>query len=280
MSVFLQILKSIVFGIVEGITEWLPISSTGHLILLNSVMPLTDNTAFWDMYKYVIQLGAILAVILLYWKKLWPFSKQNGTKEKKTIFHTWIKIVIASVPTAVIGILLNDFADEHLSTPTVVAIMLIVYGILFIVLEMYPRKADIHSIRAIRNATAFKIGLFQSLAVIPGTSRSGATILGSLALGLTRGTAAEFSFFLAVPVMFGISLLELIRHAAAVSLVEVIVLLVGMLVSFVVSVLVIRSLMHYIRRHDFRVFGIYRIILGILILILALLHVLPQGISA
>ncbi|MGP1376216.1 MAG: undecaprenyl-diphosphate phosphatase [Bulleidia sp.] len=280
MSVFLQILKSIVFGIVEGITEWLPISSTGHLILLNSVMPLTDNTAFWDMYKYVIQLGAILAVILLYWKKLWPFSKQNGAKEKKAIFHTWIKIVIASVPTAVIGILLNDFADEHLSTPTVVAIMLIVYGILFIVLEMYPRKADIHSIRAIRNATAFKIGLFQSLAVIPGTSRSGATILGSLALGLTRGTAAEFSFFLAVPVMFGISLLELIRHAAAVSLVEVIVLLVGMLVSFVVSVLVIRSLMHYIRRHDFRVFGIYRIILGILILILALLHVLPQGISA
>ncbi len=280
MSVFLQILKSIVFGIVEGITEWLPISSTGHLILLNSVMPLTDNTAFWDMYKYVIQLGAILAVILLYWKKLWPFSKQNGAKEKKAIFHTWIKIAIASVPTAVIGILLNDFADEHLSTPTVVAIMLIVYGILFIVLEMYPRKADIHSIRAIRNATAFKIGLFQSLAVIPGTSRSGATILGSLALGLTRGTAAEFSFFLAVPVMFGISLLELIRHAAAVSLVEVIVLLVGMLVSFVVSVLVIRSLMHYIRRHDFRVFGIYRIILGILILILALLHVLPQGISA
>lgn len=280
MSVFLQILKSIVFGIVEGITEWLPISSTGHLILLNSVMPLTDNTAFWDMYKYVIQLGAILAVILLYWKKLWPFSKQNGAKEKKAIFHTWIKIAIASVPTAVIGILLNDFADEHLSTPTVVAIMLIVYGILFIVLEMYPRKADIHSIRAIQNATAFKIGLFQSLAVIPGTSRSGATILGSLALGLTRGTAAEFSFFLAVPVMFGISLLELIRHAAAVSLVEVIVLLVGMLVSFVVSVLVIRSLMHYIRRHDFRVFGIYRIILGILILILALLHVLPQGISA
>lgn len=280
MSVFLQILKSIIFGIVEGITEWLPISSTGHLILLNAVMPLTSNEAFWDMYKYVIQLGAILAVIVLYWHKLWPFAKKNGAQERKTIFHTWIKIIIASVPTAVIGVLLNDFADEHLSTPTVVAIMLVVYGILFIILEMYPRQASIRSVQAIDHATAIKIGLFQSLAVVPGTSRSGATILGALMLGLSRGTAAEFSFFLAVPVMFGISLLELIKHASAVSGVELIVLVIGMAVSFIVSILVIRSLMHYIRRHDFRVFGIYRIILGVLIFVLSLLHVLPKGISA
>ncbi len=280
MAVFLQILKSVIFGIVEGITEWLPISSTGHLILLNAVMPLTNNLDFWSMYKYVIQLGAILAVIVLYWHKLWPFSKKKDAREKKIIFHTWFKIFMASIPTALIGIMLNDFADKHLSTPTVVAIMLVVYGILFIVLEMYPRKASIRSIQSLDNMTAIKIGLFQALAVVPGTSRSGATILGALTLSLSRGMAAEFSFFLAVPVMFGISLLELIKHAAAISVVEFIVLAVGMIVSFIVSILVIRSLMHYIRRHDFRVFGIYRIILGILIFVLSLMHVLPNGISA
>ena len=280
MAVFLQILKSVIFGIVEGITEWLPISSTGHLILLNAVMPLTNNLDFWSMYKYVIQLGAILAVIVLYWHKLWPFSKKKDAREKKIIFHTWFKIFMASIPTALIGIMLNDFADKHLSTPTVVAIMLVVYGILFIVLEMYPRKASIRSIQSLDNMTAIKIGLFQALAVVPGTSRSGATILGALTLSLSRGMAAEFSFFLAVPVMFGISLLELIKHVAAISVVEFIVLAVGMIVSFIVSILVIRSLMHYIRRHDFRVFGIYRIILGILIFVLSLMHVLPNGISA
>ncbi|MDD7086620.1 MAG: undecaprenyl-diphosphate phosphatase [Lachnospiraceae bacterium] len=280
MSVLIQILKSIVFGIVEGITEWLPISSTGHLILLNAVIPLTDNTEFWDMYKYIIQLGAILAVIVLYWHKLWPFSPKKNEKEKKDTWDIWVKIVIASIPTGIVGVLLNDYADAHLSTPVVVAVALIVYGVLFLVIERVPRKAKIKSIAAIDFKTAFLIGCAQSLAVIPGTSRSGSTILGALLLGLSRGTAAEFSFFLAIPVMFGVSLLELVKHAAAVSLGEVIVLIVGMVVSFVVSVMVIRSLMSYIRKHNFRAFGLYRIALGALILILALLGVLPAAISA
>ena len=280
MSVLIQILKSIVFGIVEGITEWLPISSTGHLILLNAVIPLTDNTEFWDMYKYIIQLGAILAVIVLYWHKLWPFSPKKNEKEKKDTWDIWVKIVIASIPTGIVGVLLNDYADAHLSTPVVVAVALIVYGALFLVIERVPRKAKIKSIAAIDFKTAFLIGCAQSLAVIPGTSRSGSTILGALLLGLSRGTAAEFSFFLAIPVMFGVSLLELVKHAAAVSFGEVIVLIVGMVVSFVVSVLVIRSLMSYIRKHNFRAFGLYRIALGALILILAVLGVLPAAISA
>lgn len=278
MSVLIQILKSIVFGIVEGITEWLPISSTGHLILLNAVIPLTDNAEFWDMYKYIIQLGAILAVIVLYWHKLWPFSPKKNEKEKKDTWDIWVKIVIASIPTGIVGVLLNDYADAHLSTPVVVAVALIVYGVLFLVIERVPRKAKIKSIAAIDFKTAFLIGCAQSLAVIPGTSRSGSTILGALLLGLSRGTAAEFSFFLAIPVMFGVSLLELVKHAAAVSLGEVIVLIVGMVVSFVVSVMVIRSLMSYIRKHNFRAFGLYRIALGALILILALLGVLPAAI--
>ena len=280
MSVLIQILKSIVFGIVEGITEWLPISSTGHLILLNAVIPLTDNAEFWDMYKYIIQLGAILAVIVLYWHKLWPFSPKKNEKEKKDTWDIWVKIVIASIPTGIVGVLLNDYADAHLSTPVVVAVALIVYGVLFLVIERVPRKAKIKSIAAIDFKTAFLIGCAQSLAVIPGKSRSGSTILGALLLGLSRGTAAEFSFFLAIPVMFGVSLLELVKHAAAVSLGEVIVLIVGMVVSFVVSVMVIRSLMSYIRKHNFRAFGLYRIALGALILILALLGVLPAAISA
>lgn len=280
MSVLIQILKSIVFGIVEGITEWLPISSTGHLILLNAVIPLTDNAEFWDMYKYIIQLGAILAVIVLYWHKLWPFSPKKNEKEKKDTWDIWVKIVIASIPTGIVGVLLNDYADAHLSTPVVVAVALIVYGVLFLVIERVPRKAKIKAIAAIDFKTAFLIGCAQSLAVIPGTSRSGSTILGALLLGLSRGTAAEFSFFLAIPVMFGVSLLELVKHAAAVSFGEVIVLIVGMVVSFVVSVMVIRSLMSYIRKHNFRAFGLYRIALGALILILALLGVLPAAISA
>ena len=213
MSVLIQILKSIVFGIVEGITEWLPISSTGHLILLNAVIPLTDNTEFWDMYKYIIQLGAILAVIVLYWHKLWPFSPKKNEKEKKDTWDIWVKIVIASIPTGIVGVLLNDYADAHLSTPVVVAVALIVYGVLFLVIERVPRKAKIKSIAAIDFKTAFLIGCAQSLAVIPGTSRSGSTILGALLLGLSRGTAAEFSFFLAIPVMFGVVTAENIEQA-------------------------------------------------------------------
>lgn len=280
MSLFIQILKSIVFGVVEGITEWLPISSTGHLILLQAVMPLTDNTEFWNMYKYMIQLGAILAVIVMYWHKLWPFSRQKNAEEKKNTWRTWLLIVIASIPTGIVGVLLNDYADAHLSTPVVVAAALIVYGVLFILIENHPRQVKIRSLKELGPKTAFWIGCAQSLAVVPGTSRSGSTILGSLLLGLSRGTAAEFSFFLAIPVMFGVSLLELIKHAAAVSGGEIVVLAVGMIVSFVVSVLVIRSLMHYIRHHDFKIFGVYRIILGVLILILALAGSLPAVVNA
>ena len=207
-------------------------------------------------------------------------QSEKNEKEKKDTWDIWVKIVIASIPTGIVGVLLNDYADAHLSTPVVVAVALIVYGVLFLVIERVPRKAKIKSIAAIDFKTAFLIGCAQSLAVIPGTSRSGSTILGALLLGLSRGTAAEFSFFLAIPVMFGVSLLELVKHAAAVSLGEVIVLIVGMVVSFVVSVMVIRSLMSYIRKHNFRAFGLYRIALGVLILILALLGVLPAAISA
>lgn len=280
MSLFLQILKSIVFGIVEGITEWLPISSTGHLILLNAVMPLTDNQQFWDLYKYIIQLGAIFAVIVLYWDKLWPFSPKKSEKEKKSTWNTWIKIIIASIPTGIVGVLLNDYADEHLSTPTVVAIALILYGVLFIVIENRRKKPRMKTVGAIDAKTAFFIGCFQSLAVVPGTSRSGSTILGSILLGTSRSAAAEFSFFLAIPVMFGVSLLELIKHAAAVTAGELVVMIFGMAVSFIVSAIVIRSLMRYVRRHDFRIFGIYRIILGVLILILALAGILPSVVNA
>ncbi len=280
MSLFLQILKSIVFGIVEGITEWLPISSTGHLILLNAVMPLTDNQQFWDLYKYIIQLGAIFAVIVLYWDKLWPFSPKKSEKEKKSTWNTWIKIIIASIPTGIVGVLLNDYADEHLSTPTVVAIALILYGVLFIVIENRRKKPRMKTVGGIDAKTAFFIGCFQSLAVVPGTSRSGSTILGSILLGTSRSAAAEFSFFLAIPVMFGVSLLELIKHAAAVTAGELVVMIVGMAVSFIVSAIVIRSLMRYVRRHDFRIFGIYRIILGVLILILALAGILPSVVNA
>ena len=280
MSLFLQILKSIVFGIVEGITEWLPISSTGHLILLNAVMPLTDNQQFWDLYKYIIQLGAIFAVIVLYWDKLWPFSPKKSEKEKKSTWNTWIKIIIASIPTGIVGVLLNDYADEHLSTPTVVAIALILYGVLFIVIENRRKKPRMKTVGGIDAKTAFFIGCFQSLAVVPGTSRSGSTILGSILLGTSRSAAAEFSFFLAIPVMFGVSLLELIKHAASVTAGELVVMIVGMAVSFIVSAIVIRSLMRYVRRHDFRIFGIYRIILGVLILILALAGILPSVVNA
>lgn len=269
-----EILKSIVFGIVEGITEWLPISSTGHLILLNSFMRLTENEEFWSVYKYVIQLGAILAVIVLYFDKLNPWSRKKDEAEKKHTWNLWLKIIIASIPTGITGVLLNDFADEHLSSPAVVAIMLIVYGILFILIERRPKKVTVRSVQQIGPKKAFWIGVAQSLAVIPGTSRSGSTIIGSLLLGLNRSTAAEFSFFLAIPVMFGVSLLEIIKHHAAIAGGEVIVLLAGMIVSFLVSCVVIRSLMHYVRKHDFTTFGYYRIILGTLILVLSLAGVL------
>jgi undecaprenyl-diphosphatase len=284
MLALLNILKSIVFGIVQGITEWLPISSTGHLILLEAFMPLnvygTDvaaNTAFWDMYKVVIQFGSIIAVMVLYWKSLWPFQSDLSEKKKRSIWRLWFKIIVASVPAAIAGFLLNDWIDAKMSSPVVVAVMLIVYGVLFIYLEKREHSYTVTGIRQVSYKKAFEAGLFQCLALIPGTSRSGSTIIGETVIGFDRPTATQFSFYMAIPVMFGASLLKIIKFmvsGTAVSALGVVVLLIGMIVSFGVSWIVIRSLMAYIRRHDFTAFGKYRIVLGALVLVLALAGVL------
>ncbi len=285
MEFLFEIFKSILYGIVQGITEWLPISSTGHLILLNTVLPLNvfndaaKNTAFWDMYKVVIQFGSILAVALIYFEKLNPFSSKKNNLEKKTTWNLWFKIIVATIPAGIAGVLLDDFIDSKFSTPVVVAIALIVYGVLFIVMKQVG-KTKVTSVKEMDYLTAFKIGCFQMLALIPGTSRSGSTILGSTIVGCNRTTATEFSFFMAIPVMLGASLLKIIKMQAPFTFAALIILLVGMIVAFIVSVIVIRSFLKYIRKHDFKVFGIYRIILGILILILALSHLLPSGLVA
>lgn len=286
MGFLFEILKSVIYGIIQGVTEWLPISSTGHLILLNTVLPLnvfTDaemNLSFWEMYKVVIQFGSILAVILLYFERLNPFSSKKNTLEKKSTWTLWFKIVVATIPAGVVGVLLNDIIDEKLSTPVVVAIALIVYGIFFLFMDKTSKKAKISSISDMDYPTAFKIGCFQTLALIPGTSRSGSTILGSTLVGCSRTTATEFSFFMAIPVMLGASVIKLIKLKAPFTFTSFMVLFVGTFVSFVVSVVVIRSLLKYIRRHDFKVFGVYRIILGAIILILALMGLLPSGLAA
>lgn len=289
MSLLIEIIKSVLFGIVQGITEWLPISSTGHLILLNTIMPLrvfqdaASNEAFWNMYKVVIQFGSILAVLVLYFRRLNPWDKAKDEKKKKQTIQLWVKVIIATIPAGIAGVLLDDLIDAKLSTPTVIAIALIVYGILFIWIENRSRKPKIHSIDAMDYGTAAKIGCFQALALIPGTSRSGSTILGSVLMGCSRGTATEFSFFMAIPVMFGASLLKLVKMAGegvSMGVSGMVVLLVGMIVSFVVSVIVIRSFLKYIRKHDFKIFGLYRIILGVIILVLGLMGVLPAGVSA
>ena len=285
MAFLFEILKSVIYGIIQGVTEWLPISSTGHLILLNTVLPLNvfndaaQNTSFWEMYKVVIQFGSILAVVLVYFNKLNPFSSKKNNLEKKATWDLWIKIIIATIPAGIAGVLLDDIVDEKLSTPVVVAIALIVYGVLFLVMKRVS-KGKVNSLKELDNKTAFEIGCFQMLALIPGTSRSGSTILGSTLLGCNRTTATEFSFFMAIPVMLGASVLKLIKMKAPFTFSAFIILLVGMAVAFIVSVVVIRSFLKYIRRHDFKVFGIYRIILGILILILALTNLLPSGLAA
>lgn len=277
MELIINILKSVVFGIVQGITEWLPISSTGHLILVEKYLPLNvfadaaSNTAFFDMYKVVIQFGSILAVLLLYWNKLWPFGQDLSQKKKNSVYRLWIKIIIATIPAMIVGLLLDDWIDSKMSTPVVIAVALIVYGIAFIWLERKEHTFTTTDIRRISYKNALKVGFFQCLALIPGTSRSGSTILGATILGFDRPTAAEFSFYMAIPVMFGASLLKIVKFivkGVTVSASSVIVLLVGTVVSFAVSVVVIRYLMEYIRKHDFQVFGFYRIVLGILILVL------------
>ena len=271
---FLEIIKAIILGIVEGITEWLPISSTGHMILVDEFLKLNVSKEFMDMFLVVIQLGAIFAVILLYWKKIFPFKYNNGIKIEKDTLIMWVKILIACVPAAIVGLLFDDQLNELFYNPTTVAVMLILFGILFIVIENYNKgkKPKINSLAEITYTVAIMIGLFQLIAAIfPGTSRSGATIVGALLIGVSRTVAAEFTFFLAIPVMFGASALKLVKFGLQTGFVmtgsELTILLVGMIVAFIVSIIAIKFLMSYIKNNDFKVFGWYRIILGVIVLL-------------
>ena len=268
---WLEILKAILFGIVEGITEWLPVSSTGHIILLDEFVKLNVSEAFMEMFEVVIQLGAILAVILLFFHKLNPFSPKKDDAQKKDTWQLWFKVVVAVIPSAVIGLLLDDWMDANLYNYIVVAIALIVYGIAFLFVEKLNEKRTlkVENVYQIDYKTAIMIGAFQCLSLIPGTSRSGSTILGAILLGVSRSAGAEFSFFLAIPTMLGASALKLLKFmlsGASATSTEIAVLIVGCVVSFLVSLAVIKGLMEYVRKRSFSVFGIYRIILGIAVL--------------
>ena len=269
----LEILKTILLGIVEGITEWLPVSSTGHLIILDEILHLNVSPEFMEMFRVVIQLGAILAVVLVYFQKIWPFRFREARTEGGSVFVRekwilWAKILVSCVPAILIGLPFDDWLDEKLYNPWVVAVMLIVYGVGFICIENAKRKKPhIRRAEEIGWKEAALIGVFQVLALIPGTSRSGATILGGMLIGLSRRAAAEYTFYLGIPVMFGASFLKLVKYGLHYSAAEVGYLLVGVVVSFFVSLLTIRFLMNYIRRHDFKVFGWYRIALGIAVLL-------------
>lgn len=274
LSTFLNLLKSVLYGIIEGITEWLPISSTGHMILLDEWLKVEGiyGKSFWDLFLVVIQLGAIIAVVLCFFSKLWPFSKTKTSEEKKDTWKLWLNVIIACVPAAIIGLLLDDWLNEHFYNFTTVAIMLIVYGVLFIVIEIFNKKRTfkITDCKQITWKLALIIGLVQLLALIPGTSRSGVTILGAMLIGLNRETSAEFSFFLSIPVMFGASLLKIVKffiEGNAITGAQLAFLGVGCIVAFLVSIVVIKFLLKYIKGHDFKVFGIYRIILGIILII-------------
>ncbi len=265
-----EILKAILFGIVEGITEWLPISSTGHMILLNEFVTLKVSDEFWEMFLVVIQLGAILAVVTMFWDKIFPFKFKEKPIVQKDIFVLWFKILVACIPAAVIGVAFDDVFDALFYNPWCVAIALIVFGIAFIVIENRNknRTAQITQLNQITYKTALIIGIFQLLAaVFPGTSRSGATIVGALLIGVSRTAAAEFTFFLAIPVMLGASLLKVLKFGFAFTGAEAMILIAGMIAAFIVSVFVIRFLMGYIKKHDFKVFGWYRIVLGAAVLL-------------
>ncbi len=265
-----EILKAILFGIVEGITEWLPISSTGHMILLNEFVTLDVSDEFWEMFLVVIQLGAILAVVIMFWDKIFPFKFKEKPVVQKDIFVLWFKILVACIPAAVIGVAFDDVFDALFYNPWCVAIALIVFGIAFIVIENRNknRTAQITQLNQITYKTALMIGIFQLLAaVFPGTSRSGATIVGALLIGVSRTAAAEFTFFLAIPVMLGASLLKVLKFGFAFTGAEALILIAGMISAFFVSVVVIRFLMGYIKKHDFKVFGWYRIVLGTAVLL-------------
>ena len=267
----LEFLKAVLFGIVEGITEWLPVSSTGHLILLDEFVELKVSPAFYEMFQVVIQLGAIAAVIVLFFHKLNPFSPKKDAVQKKGTWTLWFKVVAAVIPSAVIGLLLDDWMDAHLYNYIVVAITLILYGVAFLFVEKWnaARTMKIQSVEQIDYRTAILIGAFQCLSLIPGTSRSGSTILGAIVLGVSRSAGAEFSFFLAIPTMLGASALKLLKfllEGVSATGTEVMVLITGCVVSFLVSLAVIKGLMEYVRKHSFSVFGIYRIVLGVLVL--------------
>lgn len=268
---FIDILKAIVFGIVEGVTEWLPVSSTGHLILLNEFLTLNVSDEFQSMFDVVIQLGAILAVIVIFFHKLNPFSPKKSEKAKKATWDLWFKVILAIIPSGIVGVLFDDWMDAHLHNAVVVSLALIVYGVAFIYVErqnegLTPR---VQKVWGIDYQTALMIGLFQCLSLVPGTSRSGSTILGGIILGVSRAAASEFSFFMAIPTMLGasaIKLLKFILSGVAITGSEVAILLVGTVVSFVVSIVAIRALMNYVRSHSFSAFGVYRIVLGVIVL--------------
>jgi len=267
---FIEICKAIILGIIQGITEWLPISSTGHLILFDRIWPMASSPEFFEVFKVVIQFGSILAVILLYFHKLNPFSNKKTISEKHETLELWKKVIIGCVPIIIVGLPLDMILEDYLSGEFVIAATLILYGIAFIVIESRDHKPTMRSLESLSYRTAFFIGCFQVLAAIPGTSRSGATILGAVLLGCSRYVASEFSFFLAVPVMAGASSLKLLKYFLKVGMFSVsewILLLIGTFVSFIVSVIAIRMLLSYIRKHDFKIFGVYRIILGLIVLV-------------
>ena len=266
----IEIVKSIVLGIIQGITEWLPISSTGHLILFDNIWPMASSPEFFEVFKVVIQFGSILAVLVLFFHKLNPFSPQKSRREKRDTYNLWKKVIVGCIPIIIVGLPLDMILEDYLSGVYVIAATLILYGIAFIVIESRNRRPSMRSLEDLTYKAAFFIGCFQVLAAIPGTSRSGATILGAVLLGCSRYVASEFSFFLAVPVMAGASGLKLIKYFLKVGMFsgsEWLLMTVGTVVSFLVSILAIRLLLSYIRKHDFKVFGIYRILLGIVVIV-------------
>ena len=270
MEQVIELLKVVFLGIVEGITEWLPISSTGHMLLVDEFIQMNVSADFKDMFFVVIQLGAILAVVLLFWNKMWPFQRRTPTQSpvRWDTIQMWLKVVVACIPGAIVTILFDDYIEAHLHTPTVIAAALILYGVAFILIENWnkTRTPKIQTLSQITYRAAFLIGLFQVLSIIPGTSRSGSTIIGALIIGVSRVAAAEFTVFLAVPVMFGLSLFKLLKFGFVFTQTELITLAVGCVVAFLVSVVVIKFLMGYIKKHDFKVFGWYRIVLGAVVL--------------
>lgn len=273
------ILKAIILGIVEGITEFLPISSTGHLIIIDEFVKISSNKAFTTTFEYVIQLGAIIAIVLLYWRRLWPFGNDKTEKQRFTIWATWVKVIVGVLPSVVIGFLINDWMDSHLMNWQVVSVALIVYGIAFIVIENLQknRRPRVRSVNHLTLADVIKIGFFQVLSVVPGTSRSGATILGALSIGISRQAAAEFSFFLSIPTMLGVSVLKIgsyiLKHGFF-SGEQLVVLIVGLVVSFLVAYVVVKWLLRFIQTHDFKAFGWYRIILGVIVILLGAIGII------